>query len=57
MLVWPLPSMLVLSGLAVAMTLVDVAVHPLMRSRLWPKKRGAAVADVEAVSERTDASP
>lgn len=38
-LVWPLPSMLVLLGVGTAMVLVDVAVHPLMGSRFWPKKK------------------
>jgi len=56
-LVWPLPSMLVLLGLAVAMTLVDVAVHPLMRTRLWPKSRAAVAAESEADRARIDASP
>jgi uncharacterized membrane protein YheB (UPF0754 family) len=37
-LIWPVPSILVLLGLGAAMTVVDVLVHPFMRSRYWPKK-------------------
>lgn len=38
-LVWPLPSMLVLLALGVLMVIVDVSARPLMRSRFWPKRR------------------
>ena len=36
-LIWPIPSLLVLSGLAGAATLLDVAIRPLMASRYWPR--------------------
>lgn len=38
-LVWPLPSILVLLVLGVSMAVADVAIKPLMGSRFWPKKR------------------
>ncbi len=41
-LIWPLRSSLVLASLAIIMTLADVLIHPLMRSRYWPKKRAAS---------------
>ena len=46
-LVWPLRSMIVLAVLAITLTLVDIAVYPLMKSRFWPKKRGASSTPTE----------
>jgi uncharacterized membrane protein YheB (UPF0754 family) len=50
-LVWPLPSFLVLLGLAGTLTVVDLLAYPLMRERYWPKQQGKApVADEGAES-------
>jgi uncharacterized membrane protein YheB (UPF0754 family) len=49
-LIWPLRSSLVLASLAVVMTLADVLIHPLMRSRYWPKKRAAPTPQAPDVS-------
>jgi len=41
-LVWPLPSLLVLLVLGVLLVIVDVSARPLMRSRFWPRRRRRA---------------
>jgi hypothetical protein len=48
--IWPLPTLGVLAALAALLTLVDLAVAPLMRSRHWPRG-GAAQAGDQASSE------
>ncbi len=37
-IVWPVPSLLVMGGLLGAMVLVDVIAKPLMESRFWPSR-------------------
>jgi len=47
-LVWPLPSIAVLAALGVAMTVTDLVLYPLMRSRYWPRKGPKAQAAKKA---------
>lgn len=44
LLIWPIPSLLILAGLAGLATLVDVAIQPLMGSRYWPRRATGAPA-------------
>jgi uncharacterized membrane-anchored protein YjiN (DUF445 family) len=44
-IVWPLPSLAVLTAVGLLLLLVDLAAKPLMESRLWPKRRARARRD------------
>ncbi len=50
-IVWPLPSLAVLSAAAVALFVVDRAAKPLMESRFWPRRRATARAKGSAPPE------
>jgi len=50
-IVWPLPSLAVLSAAAIALFVVDRAAKPLMESRFWPRRRATARAKGAAPPE------
>lgn len=37
-IIWPLPSLLILGGLGVLLTVTDILAMPLMESRYWPRR-------------------
>lgn len=53
-LVWPLPSAVVLLVLGVVLLLVDIIAAPLMREAYWPKRRRRAQARAAAEAAATD---
>ena len=55
-LVWPLPSAMVLISLFAVLAVIDILAAPLMRRRYWPKKKAEVVlehdADLDAAATR-----
>jgi len=68
-IIWPLPSLVVLLSLATVATILDIAIHPFMKTRYWPTRAerhphhgprpsgSGAHASVDAPGEEETAAP